>query len=114
MLGLCWVQAWVNEGYTMQQITFPIRVLKMLGIQHLLLSNASGGIDPDFKKGDLAYIDDHINLQTGNPLIGRNYDELGPRFPDMSQPYSLLINQNLIQKALKKGIILKKGTYAMC
>src|ERR1700710_450316 len=85
------------EGYTMQQITLPVRVMKMLGIQTLFVSNASGSLNPAFKKGDLMVIDDHINLQPLNPLVGRNDSELGPRFPDMSQPYK----QHLIDKALK-------------
>src|SRR5476649_2253305 len=81
------------EGYTMQQITFPVRVMKMLGIKTLFVSNASGSLNPDFKKGDLMVINDHINLQPQNPLVGRNEEELGPRFPDMSRPYErTLIN----------------------
>ncbi len=99
------------EGYTMQQITFPIRVMKMLGIKHLLLANAAGGINKDFKKGDLVLIVDHINLQNGNPLIGANLDELGPRFPDMSCPYSLVINNLLIDTSTELNISLKKGVY---
>src|ERR1700743_1012856 len=74
------------EGYSMQQITFPVRVLKMLGIKTLLVSNASGSLNPAFKKGDLMIIEDHISLQPDNPLLGRNESELGPRFPDMSAP----------------------------
>src|SRR5476649_2441436 len=84
------------EGYTMQQITFPVRVMKMLGIKTLLVSNASGALNPAFKKGDLMIIEDHINLQPDNPLLGRNESELGPRFPDMSEPYK----HKLINKAL--------------
>src|SRR3954468_11327932 len=84
------------EGYTMQQITFPVRVMKMLGIKTLLVSNASGALNPAYKKGDLMIIEDHINLQTDNPLLGRNESELGPRFPDMSQPYKW----DMIDKAL--------------
>src|SRR3569833_174063 len=81
------------EGYNMQQITFPVRVMKLLGIKSLLVSNASGSLNPDFKKGDLMVIADHINLQPQDALIGRNDEELGPRFPDMSQPYDhTLIN----------------------
>jgi len=99
------------EGYNMKQITFPVRVMKMLGIQKLFVSNASGSLNPDFKKGDLMVIEDHINLQPDNPLIGRNFEELGPRFPDMSQPY----NREMIEKALKiakeKNITCHKGVY---
>lgn len=99
------------EGYNMQQITFPVRVMKMLGIKTLLVSNASGALNPDFKKGDLMVIEDHINLQPENPLIGRNDDELGPRFPDMSQPY----RRDLIKKALEiagsNNITCHKGVY---
>src|ERR1700712_3636137 len=85
------------EGYSMQQITFPVRVMKMLGIKTLFVSNASGSLNPEFKKGDLMVITDHINLQPQNPLVGRNEDELGPRFPDMSEPY----RHDLIEKGLK-------------
>jgi purine-nucleoside phosphorylase len=99
------------EGYNMQQITFPVRVMKMLGIKTLLVSNASGSLNKDFKKGDLMVIDDHINLQPQNPLIGRNEDELGPRFPDMSRPY----NRDLVNKALDiakaNNIVCHKGVY---
>ena len=99
------------EGYTMQQITFPVRVMKMLGIKTLFVSNASGSLNPDFKKGDLMVIADHINLQHHNPLVGRNEDELGPRFPDMSEPYK----RDLINKALTiakaNNITCHKGVY---
>jgi purine-nucleoside phosphorylase len=99
------------EGYNMQQITFPVRVLKYLGIKTLFVSNASGSLNPDFKKGDLMVIADHINLQPQNPLVGRNNNELGPRFPDMSQPYQ----RNLIDKALTiaqaNNITCHKGVY---
>jgi purine-nucleoside phosphorylase len=100
------------EGYTMQQVVFPLRVMKLLGIQKLFLSNAAGGINPSFKKGDLVLIDDHINLLTGNPLSGKNYDELGNRFPDMSEPYDAQLKELLQQKANDLGIELKKGVYA--
>src|ERR1700709_2897504 len=84
------------EGYTMQQITLPVRVMKMLGIQTLFVSNASGSLNPAFKKGGLMVIEDHINLQPDNPLLGRNEDDLGPRFPDMSEPYKV----GLVQKGI--------------
>jgi purine-nucleoside phosphorylase len=75
------------EGYTMQQVVFPVRVMKLLGIQKLFVSNAAGGLNPDFAMSDLMLIEDHLNLQPTNPLIGPNLDELGPRFPDMLEPY---------------------------
>ena len=99
------------EGYTMKQITFPVRVMKMLGIKTLYVSNASGSLNPDFKKGELMVIEDLINMQADNPLLGRNEDELGPRFPDMSEPY----RRDLIDKALKiakaNNIACQKGVY---
>ena len=99
------------EGYDMQEVTFPVRVMKMLGIDYLIVSNASGGLNPDFKVGDIMIIDDHINMFGDNPLIGKNIAEFGPRFPDMSQPY----NKKLIAKALEiaktEGIELKQGVY---
>ncbi len=99
------------EGYSFQQLTFPIRVMKLLGVKSLLLSNACGSMNPDFKKGSLMVIDDHINLLPGNPLIGKNYDEMGPRFPDMSMPYSTEINQLLFKIAGENDIELHKGVY---
>lgn len=99
------------EGYSMQQITFPVRVMKMLGIKTLLVSNASGSLNPAFKKGDLMIIEDHINLQPDNPLLGRNESDLGPRFPDMSEPY----RHNMIEKGLAiaaaNNIVCHKGVY---
>lgn len=99
------------EGYTMQQIVFPIRVMKLLGIQKIFLSNAAGGINLNFKKGDLVLVDDHINLLSGNPLSGKNFDELGSRFPDMSEPYDMQLKNLLQQKAKELNIELKKGVY---
>jgi purine-nucleoside phosphorylase len=99
------------EGYSLQEITFPIRVMKFLGIKYLLLSNAAGAMNPNFRKGSLMLIDDHINLLPDNPLRGRNYNELGPRFPDMSQPYSRKLNDKLETIAKQNNIELNKGVY---
>ena len=100
------------EGYEMQQIVFPIRVMKLLGIKALLLSNAAGGINLDYKKGDLVLLEDHINLQSGNPLTGKNVDELGGRFSDMSMPYNTTLNSLLKNNAAKLSIGLREGVYA--
>lgn len=98
------------EGYTMQQVTFPVRVMKFLGIKTLFVSNASGGMNPDFEIGEIMIINDHINLFP-NPLIGKNINELGPRFPDMSQAY----DKNLIAKAhaiaKRNNIKVSEGVY---
>jgi purine-nucleoside phosphorylase len=99
------------EGYSLQEITFPIRVMKFLGIKYLLLSNAAGAMNPQFRKGSLMLIDDHINLLPDNPLRGKNYDELGPRYPDMSQPYSKKLNDKLEAIAKQENIELNKGVY---
>lgn len=100
------------EGYDFSQITYPVRVMKLLGIQYLLVSNAGGALNPAFRKGELMLLDDHINLLPGNPLTGRNLDELGPRYPDMSRPYSAFLNNKLEQIAAEEGIVLHKGVYA--
>ncbi|MCL6524760.1 MAG: purine-nucleoside phosphorylase [Thermoflavifilum sp.] len=99
------------EGYSMQEVTFPIRVIKQLGVQYLLLSNAAGGLNPQFKVGDLMVITDHINLQPEHPLRGRNEDALGPRFPDMSEPYSQELISRAFHIAAQKNILLRKGVY---
>ena len=99
------------EGYTFKELTLPVRVLKLLGIQYLLLSNACGSMNPKMKKASLMVIDDHINLLPGNPLVGKNYDEMGPRFPDMSQPYSFKMNKLFHQVAKEKQIELFEGVY---
>lgn len=99
------------EGYSMQQIVLPIRVMKMLGVEFLLLSNAAGCLNLNWKKGDLMLIDDHINLQPFNPLIGKNLDELGPRFPDMSAPYHAPTNAKMESIAKRLDITLRKGVY---
>lgn len=99
------------EGYSMQQITFPIRVLKRLGIGHLLVSNAAGSLNPMFKKGDLMIINDHINLQSESPLRGMNDSDLGPRFPDMSEPYQRKLIQKGLDIAKAEGITCHQGVY---
>ncbi|WNJ16233.1 purine-nucleoside phosphorylase [Pontibacter sp. G13] len=99
------------EGYSMQEITFPIRIMKMLGIHTLFISNASGGMNLDYKCGDLMIIDDHINLQNANPLVGPNMDEFGPRFPDMSRPYDPELIQKAEDIAGEKGYRVHKGVY---
>jgi purine-nucleoside phosphorylase len=99
------------EGYDMQQITFPIRVMKQIGVKNLLISNAAGAVNLAFKKSTLMLITDHINLFPSNPLIGKNYPELGPRFPDMSEPYSKKLNNELRTIAKEKGILLHEGVY---
>lgn len=100
------------EGYSAKEITFPVRVLKMLGIHQLLLSNAAGGVNLNFKKGDLIMIDDHINLQTQNPLVGANAESLGPRFPDMSEPYCQRIMSKLEEIAQRQNTKIGRGVYA--
>lgn len=100
------------EGYDMKQVTFPIRVMKYLGISYLFLSNASGGVNPDFEIGDLMIINDHINLFPTNPLIGKNHIELGPRFPDMSDAYDATLVQKAKDIAADLGIKVQEGVYA--
>jgi purine-nucleoside phosphorylase len=99
------------EGYSLQQITFPIRVMKLLGIQYLLLSNAAGALNPKFRKGSLMLIGDHINMLPDNPLRGKNIDIQGPRFPDMSQPYSESLNTQFQRIAEREKITLHRGVY---
>ena len=99
------------EGYSMKKITLPVRVMKMLGIKNLLISNAAGNMNLKWKKGQLMLIDDHINLQPDNPLRGENFEVLGPRFPDMSEPYSKKINKLIVKIAKEKKIKLNQGVY---
>lgn len=99
------------EGYSMQQITFPVRVMQQLGVHYLFLSNAAGGMNPDYKKGTLVVIEDHINLLPDNPLRGLSDSAFGQRFVDMSQPYDPSLTELLINHAASINIRLKKGTY---
>ncbi|PLX10890.1 MAG: purine-nucleoside phosphorylase [Marinilabiliales bacterium] len=99
------------EGYNMQEVTFPIRVMKLLGVENLLVSNACGGINPAFKPASLMIIDDHINMIPGNPLVGKNISELGPRFVDMSRPYDPELIKKMENIAKSNGIEINKGVY---
>ena len=99
------------EGYSMRQVTYPVRVMRFLGVDTLLISNAAGGMNPLFRRGDVMVIDDHINLIGDNPLIGPNDDELGPRFPDMSEPYSQELIATAERVALDEKIPLRKGVF---
>ena len=101
------------EGYPMELVTLPIRVMKVLGISYLFVSNAAGGVNYDFKVGDLMIIRDHINM-IPNPLVGKNISELGPRFPDMTRPYDLQLIRLAKSIAQEKGIELKEGVYLAC
>ncbi|MFZ9028284.1 MAG: purine-nucleoside phosphorylase [Crocinitomicaceae bacterium] len=100
------------EGYTMKEVTFPVRVMKFLGIEKLFVSNASGGVNPDYEIGEIMIQDDHINLFPAHPLIGKNIDELGPRFPDMSEPYDQRMIKLAVEIAEENNIRVAVGTYA--
>ncbi len=99
------------EGYSYQQITFPVRVMEALGAELLIVSNACGGMNPLYGLGDIVVIDDHINLMSGNPLIGVNDDSLGPRFPDMSAPYDRVLIQRALEIARRENFIAHRGVY---
>ena len=100
------------EGYTMAEVTFPVRVLGNLGIRQLIVTNAAGGISPEFKPGDLMLITDHLNFMADNPLIGDNIDEFGPRFPDMSEAYNPAMREVVLRAAGDHGVTLHQGVYA--
>lgn len=100
------------EGYSPQEVAYPVRVMKALGVQTLLVSNAAGGLNPAYRVGDLMILQDHISLFTINPLLGKNLPELGERFPDMSEPYSLLLIKKAEQIAAELGYAVRKGVYA--
>lgn len=99
------------EGYNLKQVTFPVRVMKFIGVENLLISNAAGALNPLFRKGDVMIMTDHINLLGDNPLIGPNDDELGPRFPDMSEPYTKKLIALAEQASLDLKIRVQKGVY---
>ncbi|WP_418792406.1 purine-nucleoside phosphorylase [Phosphitispora sp. TUW77] len=100
------------EGYSMEQVVFPVRVMKKLGVNVLLITNASGGINQEFRPGDLMLITDHLNLTGTNPLIGPNYDDIGPRFPDMSEAYDKELINIAEEVARKNNLSYRKGIYA--
>lgn len=99
------------EGYSLQEITFPVRVMKLLGVDTLLVSNACGAVNPEYKPASLMIIEDHINMLPGNPLIGTNNKEFGPRFPDMSEPYDFELIKKIEEIAKLKSIEINKGVY---
>ncbi len=99
------------EGYSMKEVTFPVRVMKFLGIKVLIVSNASGGVNPDFRVSDIMLIRDHINFFPEHPLRGKNFEELGPRFPEMSEAYSQQLRDLFKQIANEEGISLQEGVY---
>jgi purine-nucleoside phosphorylase len=99
------------EGYTTQEVVFPIRVLNYLGIQTLVISNAAGGLNTSYKVGDLMIIKDHISMLTINPLLGKNESEFGPRFPDMSEPYKNRLIEKAKKIATENNIVINEGVY---
>lgn len=99
------------EGYTMEKVVFPLRVLRLLGVERLIVTNAAGGLNPDFEAGDIMLIEDIISLLPDNPLRGKNPDEFGPRFPDMSEPLDLAWSQKALELAQSWNMPLRKGVY---
>jgi purine-nucleoside phosphorylase len=100
------------EGYTHRQITFPIRVMRALGTELLVVSNACGGMNPHYAQGDIVVIDDHINLMSDNPLVGPNDDSLGPRFPDLCRPYDPVLIRRALEIARREDFVAHRGVYA--
>ncbi|MBT0811447.1 purine-nucleoside phosphorylase [Litoribacter ruber] len=100
------------EGYEMDKVTFPVRVLKLLGIDFLAISNAAGGLNPSFQVGDLMIIQDHIDLFPYNPLRGKNEDDFGVRFPDLSEPFDMALRKKALEIAVKNNILAHSGVYA--
>jgi len=99
------------EGYSLEEITFPVRVMARLGVELAVFSNASGGMNPEYRAGDIMLIDDHINLMGRNPLVGPNDDRLGPRFPDMCRPYDPRALELAVEIAAREGIVAHRGVY---
>lgn len=99
------------EGYHLNEVTFPVRVMSLLGVHTLFVSNAAGGINPDYKAASLMIIDDHINMLPGNPLVGKNFSKLGPRFVDMSEPYDSKLIEKMEAIARRLNIPVNKGVY---
>ena len=99
------------EGYAYQQLTLPVRVMKQLGVDTLIVSNASGGVNPQYRSGDIMVLDDHINLMFGSPLIGINDDNLGPRFPDMCAPYDPELIERALEIARQHNFVAHRGVY---
>jgi purine-nucleoside phosphorylase len=99
------------EGYSAERATFPVRVMKALGVEVLIVSNAAGGLNPAFAAGDVMVIDDHINFMNRNPLVGVNDDRLGPRFPDMSAPYDRRLRDRALAIARRENFVCHRGVY---
>jgi purine-nucleoside phosphorylase len=108
---LCQGRFHAYEGYTLRQVTFPMRVLASLGVKTLVLTNAAGGLNPHFRPGELMLICDHINLMGDNPLVGPNLEAWGPRFPDLSRVYDLKLREAAVEVARRQGTVLHQGVY---
>jgi purine-nucleoside phosphorylase len=108
---LCQGRFHAYEGYSLRQVTFPVRVMASLGVKTLVLTNAAGGLNPDFRPGELMLICDHINFMGGNPLVGPNLEAWGPRFPDLSRVYDLKLRAAAAAVARRQGTVLRQGVY---